>query len=1137
MKRILLTMLLTLTAGMIYSQTTYYWVGGTASANSITIGTNWNTSLDGLGSPRPSSTGATDILIFDGTNVGGTTPATGPVTVLVNGSITCAQIKLINNADISWIRASSGTSTITISGEAGEDFLVESGSKLSFVSTVGSLRVAMGAANTGRVSGTLIMNTIWQARFDNTTTGSPGSFIFTNGAVFRTNITSGSSSYAFGSGTQSAEKWVVFEDGAHLYYDGGYSPMGGTSTFSAIDFKPGSFWHHRANNGLGSFLNRKSFGNIIVENNATLTADGPVYRINNLTVETGATFNTYSSGQTAIMGNLIVDGTFAAPAAATNEVIFAGNTTQTVSGTGTVNTASFVVADRADVVLNKNIAVDQSITVNGKLNFNTYQFTGNASFKAEGIITPVAGTGNTTTGAYLVKGNAGINNTAIGQSISGAGIAANTVIVSFSSTNDTIYLSQPLTATASGVALSVTTGGATLETANLNGFDPVTGSAAVTGSKIYSDSINYIINGVTNVPFGISTGSSATSVHTGFTIINAAVTSNKGLSVNEYLTINAKMTLRPLDTVHVLNGAVLNGTFNSSNYIATDYNGTTGAQSVIQYDGLSAAVILPIGTVNYYLPVTVTPTSSSSFTATVFEGITTNGSVTGTPLTPTQKQTVVNAVWNINRLSGSGSADLQLGWNPALEGSTFTTLPSTDIGLIVNTGSSWTLPVGTGDNTENTVLANISNFGSFSAGAVPPTVPFIFNPIPVKTYGDADFNGGATSLNTTQPIVYTSNNTAVATIVSGNIHIVGAGSADITASQASDGFYPAASVTRTLTVNKASLTITADNQLKFEGQANPVLTATYTGFVLGETATVLLTPAVLSTTAVLASPPGTYPITVSGATSDNYDISFVNGVLTVQPKQNQIITFNALPTKTYGNADFAAGATSTNNTIPVTYTSSNTAVATIIGSTIHIVGAGTSTITASQAGNVGYFPAADVARTLTVNKVTLAVRVMDTTKVQGEVNPEFRVTYTGFVLGETTANLTTVPVVSTIATTNTSPGYYTLTVNGGVSQNYNFTYTNGRLTIYPPGGNGQQYINAFMSNSSTLTVRVFSVEPALGDIILFDMSGRQLAKKNLFMPAGFANADIPVSALPSGIYIVAVRGTGVELTKTIPIIK
>ena len=48
-----------------------------------------------------------------------------------------------------------------------------------------------------------------------------------------------------------------------------------------------------------------------------------------------------------------------------------------------------------------------------------------------------------------------------------------------------------------------------------------------------------------------------------------------------------------------------------------------------------------------------------------------------------------------------------------------------------------------------------------------------------------DFNGGATSLNTSQPIIYSSSNTAVATIVNGNIHITGAGTADITASQAS----------------------------------------------------------------------------------------------------------------------------------------------------------------------------------------------------------------------------------------------------------------------------------------------------------------------------------------------------------------
>lgn len=127
MKRILFTLLVMLTACIVYGQVTYYWVGGTTPSTSITTGTNWNTSLDGTGSSRPSSTGATDILVFDGSNVGGSTPATGPVTVLANGSITCGQMKLVNNAAISFIRATTGTSTITISGEAGEDFVVDAG--------------------------------------------------------------------------------------------------------------------------------------------------------------------------------------------------------------------------------------------------------------------------------------------------------------------------------------------------------------------------------------------------------------------------------------------------------------------------------------------------------------------------------------------------------------------------------------------------------------------------------------------------------------------------------------------------------------------------------------------------------------------------------------------------------------------------------------------------------------------------------------------------------------------------------------------------------------------------------------------------------------------------------------------------
>jgi hypothetical protein len=53
--------------------------------------------------------------------------------------------------------------------------------------------------------------------------------------------------------------------------------------------------------------------------------------------------------------------------------------------------------------------------------------------------------------------------------------------------------------------------------------------------------------------------------------------------------------------------------------------------------------------------------------------------------------------------------------------------------------------------------------------------------------------------------------------------------------------------------------------------------------------------------------------------------------------------------------------------LPVSYSSSKPAVATVSGSTVTLVGAGVTEITASQAGNGNYGAAADVAQTLTVN--------------------------------------------------------------------------------------------------------------------------------------------------------------------------
>ena len=120
---------------------------------------------------------------------------------------------------------------------------------------------------------------------------------------------------------------------------------------------------------------------------------------------------------------------------------------------------------------------------------------------------------------------------------------------------------------------------------------------------------------------------------------------------------------------------------------------------------------------------------------------------------------------------------------------------------------------------------------------------------------------------------------------------------------------------------------------------------------------------------------------------------------------------------------------------------------------------------------------------------------------------------------------------------NSTAGYYTVTAQAAVSNNYNFIYVAGRLTIYPTTGTDKQYLHAFMPNKDILTVRVFSVTPALGDIVLYDIGGRPVIKRNLFMPVGFVNADLFISELPTGIYIVTVRGSGVDLKKTIAIMK
>ena len=89
----------------------------------------------------------------------------------------------------------------------------------------------------------------------------------------------------------------------------------------------------------------------------------------------------------------------------------------------------------------------------------------------------------------------------------------------------------------------------------------------------------------------------------------------------------------------------------------------------------------------------------------------------------------------------------------------------------------------------------------------------------------------------------------------------------ITASGAVDTDYTISYVAGTLTVTPAALTITADNQTKVYGAALPTLTASYSGFVNGDTSASLTTQPTLTTTATASShvAGSPYTITASGA--------------------------------------------------------------------------------------------------------------------------------------------------------------------------------------------------------------------------------------------------------------------------------
>jgi MBG domain (YGX type)/FG-GAP-like repeat/Viral BACON domain/Putative binding domain, N-terminal len=100
--------------------------------------------------------------------------------------------------------------------------------------------------------------------------------------------------------------------------------------------------------------------------------------------------------------------------------------------------------------------------------------------------------------------------------------------------------------------------------------------------------------------------------------------------------------------------------------------------------------------------------------------------------------------------------------------------------------------------------------------------------------------------------------------------------------------YNATITPSTLTVLPAPLAISANPATKQYSDPLPQLTATFTGFVLGETPSVLSGTLSITTTAMPLSGPGSYPIAIGGLMSSNYAIVYTGSTLTVTPEDARV---------------------------------------------------------------------------------------------------------------------------------------------------------------------------------------------------------------------------------------------------------
>ncbi|MDP9081624.1 MAG: hypothetical protein M3O71_29785 [Bacteroidota bacterium] len=343
-----------------------------------------------------------------------------------------------------------------------------------------------------------------------------------------------------------------------------------------------------------------------------------------------------------------------------------------------------------------------------------------------------------------------------------------------------------------------------------------------------------------------------------------------------------------------------------------------------------------------------------------------------------------------------------------------------------------------------------------TAALVKPTITNFT--VPSKRLNESAFTLVKPTSNSTGAFTYKSSNVKIATINGQTLTITGVGTCVISAAQAVAGNFKADTIKATFIVKVA-----ATQKPTVTGFAVPVKT-------FGDAAFALTTPKsncigaftyITSNTKVATITGSTVTITGAGsctisacqAAAGEFARDTVKATFTVKASATKpTITAFTIPTKRMGDPAFALTKPTSNSTGAFTYKTSNTAFATVSGTTVTLRGAGTCTITAYQAA-AGTFKADSIKATFIIAPYLAPNITWATIPDKKTNNPSFTlatpVSSSKGAFTYTSSNVKIATVAGNVVTIH-GPGQCVITATQAANGNYLQWSIKAPFSIYPP---------------------------------------------------------------------------------------